>query len=112
MWYQCIVYQPSFATWRETILCHQGSGVWGFWVLVILFCFGNLITSLCNHEGRCHQLIEMPEQKAGNTGVIGDISKLALEPLCTQISCGIINMLIVYVAVNLTFHYLQQKKKI
>lgn len=74
-------------------------------------CYLELLQAFCNHEGRCHQLIEMPEQKAGNTGVIGDISKLALEPLCTQISCGIINMLIVYVAVNLTFHYLQQKKK-
>lgn len=63
-------------------------------------CYLELLQPFCNHEGRCHQLIEMPEQKAGNTGVIGDISKLIPEPPCTQISCGIINILIVYVAVS------------
>lgn len=35
----------------------------------------------------------IPEQKAGNTGVIGDSTKSTLESSYTQICCGIINIL-------------------
>lgn len=54
--------------------------------------------------------LTMTEQKVRNTGVIGDMTESTLERPYTQISCGIINILIVQATDELGFPLFAAKK--